>query len=265
MDQGEFYNKQYDDSSYTEEGLPDYKIIDYRQKTHGKKILSLGCGMGADLWFLTANNDVWGVDSSEVAVSIAKRHKIRAIKADLQNKIPIYTTFDIVILKDILEHVLDPLQLLSEAKRLSRKKGEILISIPNHFYWWFRLRLLLGKNLIWKSVQHDHTREQEEWNYMHIRFFTYKGLLKMLGVVGLKVVKGYWDFGTLAHYSDPEMFHKALYTKREKSALAKTFVYIIYPIYQVFNFFMPKKIRSLIVSLNPSLLCAGFYLRLKKI
>ena len=264
-DQGETYDKQYENLVFDEQGLPDLKIVDFNEKLAGKKILSIGSGVGADLWYLTKRNDVNALDSSKVAVEMAKKHNIKANVADVSKKLPFKDKeFDVVVLKDILEHLLDPKFLLLEAKRILKSNGYIIISLPNHFWWWFRLRILFGNNLIWKSLQHDHSKDFEEWDYMHVRFFTWKGVKKLLKKTKLKIVKEYWDIGTWAHYSDPEMFYRVLKNKKVKSTQAKIFLLVLYPIYQVVNFIFPKQLRAEFVKLKPGLLCAGFYLKVKK-
>ena len=265
VDQGKKYNEQYKKLVFDEQGLPDLKIVDYNKEIKGKKILSIGAGVGADLWFLTKTNKVEALDASSFAVNTAKRHDIKAKVADVSKKLPyISNSFDIVVLKDILEHLLDPVALLLEAKRVVKKKGYLIISLPNHFWWWFRFRILFGKNLLWKTLQHSHVKDFEEWNYMHVRFFTWHGVKKLMQKVDLKIVKEYWDFGTWAHYSDPEMFYTVLKNKKNKSFQARLFLKIMYPIYSLVNLVFPRKIRAKIVKLNPGLFCAGFYLKVKK-
>ena len=51
-------------------------------------------------------------------------------------------TFDVVICKDILEHILEPLLVLHEVYRILKDSGYVIISVPNHFYLPFRARIL---------------------------------------------------------------------------------------------------------------------------
>ena len=264
VNQGKLYDSQYDDAVFETQGLPDPKITNGKE-IFGKKILSLGCGMGTDLWWLSRDNDVFGLDLSQKAILIARKHGLKAKVGDVTKKLPYKAqSFDIVVLKDILEHILDPMALLLEARRVVRSRGTIVVSLPNHFWWWFRIRILFGRNLLWKTLQHDHTKDQHEWDYMHIRFFTWVGLQDFIKTAGLKVGREFWDFGTLAHYSDPEMFYPVLKEKKKKSKSAKIFLNFIYPLYLIFDFFVPKQLRAYIVAINPGLLCSGFYLHLKK-
>jgi hypothetical protein len=99
---------------------------------------------------------------------------------------------------------------------------------------------------------------------MHVRFFTWGGVQKLVTQAGLKISNTFWDFGTLAHYSDPEMFYPVLKNKVRRSRQAKIFLWFIYPVYLVFDFFFPRELRSRFVGTNPGFWCAGFYLHLSK-
>jgi SAM-dependent methyltransferase len=55
--------------------------------------------------------------------------------ADLTRELPFRSlSFDTVLLADVLEHVPDPSRVLSEAARLLRPDGNLLVSVP-FFYW----------------------------------------------------------------------------------------------------------------------------------
>ena len=172
MTQNKFFDQHYEKRGETV-SIPDWKVTDY-QMVSGKKILSIGSGPAGDLWHLADKNDVTALDSSLAAMKIAGEHKVKGKIHDVQQPLPFKNkTFDIIVLKDILEHLIEPEKLILESKRILKDDGYIVISIPNHFSFWFRLRYLLGKGIIWKSIGgFDHTLYFEEWNYMHIRFFT---------------------------------------------------------------------------------------------
>jgi SAM-dependent methyltransferase len=244
-------------------GHPDRKIVAGLPE-EGLRILSLGSGSGGDLWFLAGQNEVYALDGSLSAVEVARVHGLQAQIADLEQSLPFAaSTFDVVVAKDLIEHLLVPERLLAEARRVLKPGGRLVLSVPNHFYLPFRLRILFGGNLLWKSLVHDHSRPYEEWNYMHLRFFTWGGLQRLLAATDFQVERAFWDFGTLAHYVNPGMFHEHLvgkYADRLPTLKARFFFSGLYPVWRLFNILVPPRLRHFIVGLAPGLLCAGFYL-----
>jgi SAM-dependent methyltransferase len=260
------YERAYQDAD-SEYGFPDRKIVDGRT-LRGKQVLSLGCGTGNDVWYLVAENLVVGLDYAVSGLEVGSRHGVRGVVGDL-NLRPVLPfraqSFGVVICKDILEHVLGPLVVLQEVRRVLKDDGYVVISVPNHFYLPLRLRILFGKGLIWKCIGSDHGREYEEWDYMHIRFFTYMGFRRFLKVAGFRAEKWFWDFGNLAHYHNPDMWlEPQLWKKahgRPISRRGKMGLYVLRPVYRLFNLVFPPRLRSWIVGLAPGLLCTSFYVR----
>lgn len=255
-------------SADSEYGIPDRKIVDQRSGV-GQKILCLGCGAGNDIWFLCKDNEVVGMDYANSGLKVAIRHGIKVVTGDL-NFNPVLpfkdSSFDVVICKDILEHLLDPLTVLKEVHRILRPGGYCVVSVPNHFYLPIRMKMLMGKGLMYNT---DHAAENNEWDYMHIRFFTYKGFKAFLAGAGFEGKRWFWDFGHLAHYRQPEMWLEPQLWKSEQgmklSARARFAVVWLRPLWKVFNFVLPRGLRSKIVALRPGLLCSGFYVHAMKL
>jgi len=267
--QQRFYEAAYNEAVLGD-GFPDPHIIDggpLRQQ----RILTLGGGTGNDLWHLAKDNVVVNADYAVSGLHAGRRFGIQGVLVNLNfsSALPFPdSSFDLVVCKDILEHVLEPLAVLQEASRVLRDDGKILISVPNHFYWPIRLRMLLGKGILWRGLLTDHGADYQEWNYMHIRFFTYKGFRAFLKTSGLEPVRFFWDFGNLAYYYNPDRWFAPQLRKRAAgerlSRRAKFGLYVLRPLWRILNMIFPKPVRSAVVSLSPGLLCAGFYVRCKK-
>lgn len=243
----------------------DHHILDGDDRK-GLDILSIGCGAGTDCWDLTSDHNVCGIDISESGLEIAKKHGIKTKFSSVTEPIPYPdSSFDVVIAKDILEHILDPMSVAIEIRRVLRPNGHMVINIPNQFHWRFRLRYLFGHNLVWKTFMHDHTELFDEWNYIHVRFFTWKGLNKFLSLAGFKITKQYFDFGTWEHYFDIDnfdnMYHKKWSQGEKKSKRGILIVYFLNPVWKVLNVVFPKSFRRVVVGLAPGLLTTAFYLR----
>lgn len=92
----------------------------------------------------------------------------------------ISTTYEYIIFADVLEHLIDPLKVLTESKKLLRAGGSIWISIPNIAYNGIIIELMQDKFTYRETGLLDNT---------HLRFFTINSLDKMVKKAGLKIVQ----------------------------------------------------------------------------
>ena len=102
-------------------------------------ILDLGCGEG----FLVkeavdAGYQVTGVDFSSFGVekwnpSIGHVCEFGDIYDFLDRCVSTVRTFDVCILRNVLEHVIDPVQLLKQIRNILAKDGIALITVPNDY------------------------------------------------------------------------------------------------------------------------------------
>ncbi len=267
--QQQFYEVAYHEAANSI-GVPDPKITGDTLPVQ-KRILTLGGGIANDLWHLARENFVVNADYATSGLRVGKQFGVQGVSANLNFPAALPfpdRTFDFVVCNDILEHLLEPLRILKEANRVLRDDGTIVISVPNHFYWPMRLRLLFGKGIIWRGLLSDHGATDHEWDYMHIRFFTYKGFRQFLDAAGLRPIRFYWDFGNLAHYYNPDRWLEPQLWKRKQgmpiSRRAKAGLYVIRPLWKLLNTLFPRRLRAAVVSFAPGLLCAGFYVRCVK-
>jgi len=250
------YESYYRNSKLSCLDIPDYKISG-QLVLKRKKILILGSGEARDTKYLMKNNYLTAVDFSETAVKYLKGIGIQAYQLDLDDSLPFdNNSYDIVVAKDILEHLKDPLNLGKEIHRVLKPNGYAVINVPNHFYLPMRLRILFGKNLIWRSLLHNHTKDFKEWNYMHKTYFTWKGFQEYIEDCGFKIVKKYWDLGTLNHYEQPEM---AIDYLRKTGRIRNIYLKVFEVSWQIVNLILPRILRSKMVELSPGLFSASFY------
>ena len=65
---------------------------------------------------------------------------------DLEKPVPFEDDrYDIVVALDVVEHVENAHQLMSELVRVAKKA--VIVSLPNMYYWRFRVRVLMGKDI----------------------------------------------------------------------------------------------------------------------
>jgi SAM-dependent methyltransferase len=88
-------------------------------------------------------------------------------------------TFDVIVFADVLEHFVEPLEVLTMAKRRLKPGGRIVISIPNVAHLTVRLQLLLGSfNYTDRGIL-DRT---------HLHFYTKRSLREMISQADLEIV-----------------------------------------------------------------------------
>jgi 2-polyprenyl-3-methyl-5-hydroxy-6-metoxy-1,4-benzoquinol methylase len=149
-----------------------------------KTSLEFGCGYGGFSALVKDKFDAetWAVEINEEAAHEAEKKLDKVINSDanesLEN-IPEHY-FDCIILFDILEHLQNPSALLSALKNKLSDKGVIIASIPNIRYYRTFVDLVIHGN--WDYKDHgilDRT---------HLRFFTYKSIVKMLNLLNFEIL-----------------------------------------------------------------------------
>lgn len=94
---------------------------------HGRhEILDVGCAMGGFLDYLKRKgfNRLSGVDMTETYVEQAKRKNLFRIELGNAESLPFADhTFDVVVMEQVLEHLVDPQTAFQEAKEYYEKAG----------------------------------------------------------------------------------------------------------------------------------------------
>ncbi|MGA9175683.1 MAG: class I SAM-dependent methyltransferase [Desulfobacterales bacterium] len=107
-------------------------LINFRSRTNGKKMLDVGCGHGFLLKEMKSRGwDVEGLEVSQTGREYALRNwNIPIYSEPLENLGLPASTFDVVTLLYVIEHIFDPLSLLSEINQVLKPKGLILLRWP---------------------------------------------------------------------------------------------------------------------------------------
>jgi 2-polyprenyl-3-methyl-5-hydroxy-6-metoxy-1,4-benzoquinol methylase len=149
-----------------------------------KRTLEFGCGCGffSEMVKKQFNAECWAVEINERAAQIASGKLYKVIRSDANDSLAMLPDnyFDCIILNDVLEHLADPFYLLENMKAKLNSGGVAVLSIPN-VRFWNHLRAF-----VW----------QGEWDYQeagildntHLRFFTYKSLVKLFGGSGYEIL-----------------------------------------------------------------------------
>lgn len=113
----------------------------------GKYILDLGCRDGTLTKYFIRENRVIGLDIDKVALSICKdKLGIETVWHNADERLPFDNfSFDVIVAAELLEHIYYPHLLIEEIKRVLRKDGYFIGSVPNAVYIKNRLKSLTGR------------------------------------------------------------------------------------------------------------------------
>lgn len=121
--------------------LVDGDISFYTRKGSGR-LLDIGCNEGRGLTIYRANGyEVTGLELNEKSAIVARQKGFPVHTATLNQFAPTFP-YDVAVLSNVLEHSLDPTQMLAEVRRVLKPGGEVWISCPNSQSW---LRSCFGK------------------------------------------------------------------------------------------------------------------------
>ncbi len=139
------------------------------------KILDAGAGDGYITSKLKAKgHDAIAMEAASINIKHLKERGIPVIPHDLtQSPYPIKDeSFDLVICAAVLEHLYRPDICLQEFHRILKHDGGLIVSTPNYSHPYRIWQLVKGETF------HDPLKEYQFW--AHLRFFTYKTLVKFL-------------------------------------------------------------------------------------
>ena len=146
----------------------------------GSRVLDLGAAEGSVARVLQARGcAVTAVERDPAGVQALAAHGIPFVQADLDTydgaDLP-RPGFDVILLLDVLEHLVDPAALLARARSWLAPGGRLLISVPNVAHAAVRLSLLQGRFPRTETGLLDRT---------HLHFFDRSQLDHLLAGAGL--------------------------------------------------------------------------------
>jgi 2-polyprenyl-3-methyl-5-hydroxy-6-metoxy-1,4-benzoquinol methylase len=147
-------------------------------------LLDIGCGAGT---FGTALKQarpelrIFGIEFNAEVVNPVPSSFEKVWIGDVNMILPSLPelTYDLIVFNDLLEHLVNPQEVLDKCVRLLRPEGRIMASIPNMRFWPILSDLLF----------------QAEWRYRdagvmdetHLRFYTRKSIIRMFQEAGFSV------------------------------------------------------------------------------
>jgi SAM-dependent methyltransferase len=141
-----------------------------------KRILEVGCArgrLGHELKLQDPSRYVAGVEQDPDAAEVAGERLDDVFVLDVQIDTPPieHGSIDCLLLGDVLEHLLDPEDVLRRYRELLSPDGIVLISVPNIQHFSVIKNLLRGDFMYQPSGLLDST---------HLRFFTYMTFAKLM-------------------------------------------------------------------------------------
>ena len=112
----------------------DGDICFYTRAGSGR-LLDVGCNEGRGLKIYSHNGyQVEGLELNESAAAVAREAGF-AVHTDLLADFQPSAPFDVAVLSNVLEHSLDPVEMLRDVRRVLRPGGQVWISCPNSRSW----------------------------------------------------------------------------------------------------------------------------------
>ncbi len=182
-------------------------ILSLLEINPGSIMLDLGCNDGE--WTLKIAekigiSKIYGVDILDEQLEKAERRKINVKKVDLNSKLPFPDDFfDLVHANQVIEHLYDTENFVSEIKRVLKPSGYCIICTENLSSWHNIFALILG----WQpfsltdvssskfslgnplSPHYQEPVQYPPYWQQHIRIFSYRGLKEIFENQELKVEK----------------------------------------------------------------------------
>lgn len=148
-----------------------------------RKILDVGCGAGAfAAQLLRDGSEVWGIELDPAMASVARTRLSRVLQGSIEAALPSLPAhhFDCIVFNDVLEHLVDPFQVLRDMRPLLAPGGRVVASIPNVRYFYNVRELLL----------------ERQWRYRgygildrtHLRFFTALSMVDLFQQSGYEML-----------------------------------------------------------------------------
>ncbi len=154
-----------------------------------RRLLDVGCGGGAFGAAVKATLAcaVTGVTYSEAEAGSAAQRLDHVVVADLNHFDPApLGQFDCIVCSHVLEHLLEPQQVLTRLRACLKPGGRLVVALPNVLFWKQRLQFLRGHFRYTDGGLMDRT---------HVRFFDWRSAEQLVREAGFTALSRHADGG----------------------------------------------------------------------
>jgi SAM-dependent methyltransferase len=103
----------------------------------GIQILDAGCGSGRNMIELAEFGEVTGLELADASVEAARERGVGEVVAGSVDEMPFADdSFDLAVSLDVIEHLPDEHQSLSELRRVVKPGGTLLVTVPAYGWLW---------------------------------------------------------------------------------------------------------------------------------
>ncbi len=153
------------------------------ERKRPKKILDAGCGRGFYIYCLQYYRfikEIHGIDVNKQYLAIARKNitdnRVKITNSNVYHLPYNNNYFDLIICSEVLEHLLDDGRALLELRRVLKKNGILIITVPNKnfpFFWdplnWILMHFFkthINKNIWWLAgicADHERLYQEKSW------------------------------------------------------------------------------------------------------
>lgn len=252
LDSGQYFREQ---AATTKKYVIPY-ISEIKDIRPGMRILEIGCGEGGNLEpFIEVECEAYGIDYMQGRIDKAEqyfqmhpqRKRLHLICDDIYNRKADDGVFDVIIMRDVIEHIHNQEKFMGFVKKFMDEKSVFFLAFPP----WYNP--FGGHQQICKS------RFLSKLPFFHILpAFLYKGILKLAGE-NQKTIDDLMEIKQTG--ISLERFERIL--KKENYRILKKTLYFINPNYEA-KFGMKPRVQSKIFTSFPFFrnftVTAGYYL-----